>query len=53
MVSEVKKYFIPEFLNRIDEIIVFNSLTRENLHEIMEIQLSDLRENLLKKNNSD
>ena len=50
--SKVKKYFIPEFLNRIDEIIIFNSLTKEDLHSIMEIQLSDLRNNLMKKNNS-
>ncbi len=51
IMAEVKKYFIPEFLNRIDEIIVFNSLAKDDLHQIMEIQLTDLRENLLKKNN--
>jgi len=51
IMAEVKKYFIPEFLNRIDELIVFNLLTKDDLHKIMDIQLTDLRENLLKKNN--
>ena len=51
ILAEVKKYFIPEFLNRIDEIIVFNTLTKDDLHKIMDIQLSDLRKNLLKKDN--
>jgi ATP-dependent Clp protease ATP-binding subunit ClpA len=50
--AEVKKYFIPEFLNRIDDIIVFNSLSKEDLHSIIELQLSDLKENLKKKNNT-
>ena len=49
--AEVKKYFIPEFLNRIDEVIVFNSLRKEDLYAIIDLQLRDLRENLEKKNN--
>ena len=52
VMDEVKKYFIPEFLNRIDEIIVFNSLSKDDLHSIMDIQLTDLKMNLLKKNNT-
>ncbi len=52
IMAEVKKYFIPEFLNRIDDIIVFNSLSKEDLHSIIELQLSDLKENLKKKNNT-
>ena len=51
IMGQVKKYFIPEFLNRIDEVIIFNSLTKDDLNKIMDIQLSDLRDNLLKKNN--
>ncbi|SVB93146.1 uncharacterized protein METZ01_LOCUS246000, partial [marine metagenome] len=51
IMAQVKKYFIPEFLNRIDEVIIFNSLTKDDLNQIMDIQLTDLRENLLKKNN--
>ena len=35
----------------IDEKIIFNALTKEDLNLIMDIQLTDLRENLLKKNN--
>jgi len=51
IMTAVKKYFIPEFLNRIDEIIVFNSLAKENLYQIIDLQLTDLRDNLSKKNN--
>ena len=50
--AEVKKYYIPEFLNRIDEVIIFNSLLKEDLESIIDIQLSDLRKNLEKKNNT-
>ena len=49
--TAVKKYFIPEFLNRIDEIIIFNSLSKDDLYEIIDLQLNDLRLNLEKKNN--
>jgi len=44
VLDEVKKLFRPEFLNRIDESIVFHSLTKENIREIVGIlfkQLSD------------
>ena len=51
IMTVVKKYFIPEFLNRIDEIIVFNSLSKEALYEIIDLQLNDLRSNLAKKLN--
>ena len=52
IMTAVKKYYIPEFLNRIDEVIVFNSLKIEDLQAIIDIQLADLRENLEKKNNT-
>jgi ATP-dependent Clp protease ATP-binding subunit ClpB len=39
VVELLKKFFRPEFLNRVDEIVVFKSLTRENLGEIVGIQL--------------
>ena len=48
-VKEVKKYFKPEFLNRIDDIIIFNSLSMKNLYNIIDLQLQDLRENMIKK----
>tara|TARA_B100000029_G_scaffold512342_1_gene608712 strand:- start:364 stop:2811 length:2448 start_codon:yes stop_codon:yes gene_type:complete len=47
--NEVKKYFKPEFLNRIDDIIIFNSLSMNNLYKIIDLQLQDLRENMIKK----
>ncbi len=49
--KEVKKYFIPEFLNRIDDIIVFNSLTIDNLFSIIDLQLKDLHSNLSNRKN--
>ncbi|MCC7346210.1 MAG: ATP-dependent chaperone ClpB [Variibacter sp.] len=43
LLEALKQSFRPEFLNRIDDIIVFNSLTREHLGAIVEIQLGSLR----------
>ncbi len=42
----LREAFKPEFLNRIDEIIIFNSLGREQIKAIVEIQLKRLRKNL-------
>ena len=44
--KEVERYFRPEFLNRLDDIIVFRSLTRENLELIVELELTKVRERL-------
>jgi len=44
--DSLKQYFKPEFLNRIDEVIVFHMLTRENLRQIVDIQLRYLVERL-------
>jgi ATP-dependent Clp protease ATP-binding subunit ClpC len=38
----LKKAFAPEFLNRIDDIIMFNSLSREHIHKIIDIELKGL-----------
>ena len=38
----LRKAFAPEFLNRIDDMIIFNSLSRENIHHIIDIELSKL-----------
>ncbi len=38
----LKKAFSPEFLNRIDDIVSFNSLTKENIHQIIDIELKGL-----------
>lgn len=40
--SALKKAFAPEFLNRIDDVIMFNSLTREDIHKIIDIELGNL-----------
>ncbi len=44
--EELKRHFRPEFLNRIDETVIFHSLSRENLKGIVEIQLRHLRSRL-------
>ena len=49
--KDVKKYFKPEFLNRIDNVIVFNSLTKKDLYQIIDLQIDDLKRNLLNKSN--
>ena len=40
--SALKKAFSPEFLNRLDDVIVFNSLQREDIHKIIDITLNKL-----------
>ncbi len=40
--SALRKAFAPEFLNRIDDIIMFNSLKREDIHKIIDIELNKL-----------
>jgi len=47
--EELKNYFRPEFLNRLDEIIVFRHLNRENIKLIFEIMLKQLEERLKEK----
>jgi len=43
-VRELREHFRPEFLNRIDEVIVFGSLSREDIRQIVEIQFRYLNE---------
>jgi ATP-dependent Clp protease ATP-binding subunit ClpB len=45
----LRQHFRPEFLNRVDEIVVFHSLTREQLEQIVQIQLGRLRERLAER----
>jgi ATP-dependent Clp protease ATP-binding subunit ClpB len=47
VMGEVKNYFKPEFINRINEIVVFHSLGAKNIQSIAKIQLEKLRERLL------
>ena len=52
VMSELKKMFRPEFLNRIDEIIVFKSLTEEQIVDIVRLMIGDLRERMIEQNMS-
>jgi ATP-dependent Clp protease ATP-binding subunit ClpC len=47
--SELKKVFNPEFLNRIDEVITFHTLQREHINQIVEIMISQVNSQLIKK----
>ena len=49
VLDELRKHFRPEFLNRVDEIIVFHALTEEHLKQIVDIQLGRLRERLAER----
>jgi ATP-dependent Clp protease ATP-binding subunit ClpC len=40
--NALKKAFAPEFLNRIDDVVMFNSLSREDIHQIIDIELVNL-----------
>ncbi|MBL8859667.1 MAG: ATP-dependent Clp protease ATP-binding subunit [Planctomycetes bacterium] len=46
---EVERYFRPEFLNRVDELVVFNPLTHEDLSRIVHLQLNEVRKRLTEK----
>ena len=50
LLEEVKKTFKPEFLNRIDDVIVFHSLSRDHLIQIVEIEVKEVQERLMEKN---
>ena len=45
--NELKNYFKPEFLNRLDDTIIFNPLNEDNLISIVDIMFKDLQEILL------
>ena len=46
VMNDVKKYFRPEFINRIDEIIVFNPLTKDNIRCILDKLIHEMEERL-------
>jgi ATP-dependent Clp protease ATP-binding subunit ClpB len=46
VLEEMRHHFRPEFLNRVDEVIVFHALTEEHLKQIVDIQLKRLRQRL-------
>src|SRR6184192_1144257 len=49
VMQEVKRLFNPEFINRLDEIIIFTSLTNEDLGRIVDMMIAQLNENLAHK----
>eukprot|EP01126_Amoeba_proteus_P054326 TRINITY_DN6680_c0_g1_i2.p1 TRINITY_DN6680_c0_g1~~TRINITY_DN6680_c0_g1_i2.p1 ORF type:complete len:908 (-),score=220.68 TRINITY_DN6680_c0_g1_i2:185-2908(-) len=46
----VKSHFAPEFLNRLDDLVVFNPLSKQNLRQIVKLQIADLAKRLKEKN---
>ncbi|EKD66731.1 MAG: hypothetical protein ACD_49C00017G0003 [uncultured bacterium (gcode 4)] len=50
VIWQLNKHFTPEFINRIDDIIVFNPLDKEILNKIIDISLSEVSERLQEKN---
>lgn len=48
--SELNRVFNPEFLNRIDEIIVFHPLIQSHLRKIIDVMLNEIQERLVEKN---
>ena len=46
--NALKKSFAPEFLNRIDDVIIFNTLERKDIHKIIDIELEKLLSRILK-----
>jgi ATP-dependent Clp protease ATP-binding subunit ClpB len=49
VLEEMRRHFRPEFLNRVDEVIVFHALSAEHLERIVEIQLGHLRRRLAER----
>jgi len=47
--EDLRRSFRPEFLNRIDEVIVFDPLTREQIHEIVNLLVADLQKRLVER----
>ena len=50
VMDEVKKYFRPEFINRVDEIIVFNPLTKDNIRKILDKLIKEMEDRLSNDN---
>ncbi len=49
VLAEMQHHFRPEFLNRVDEVVVFHSLTDEDLKKILDIQLDRVRARLAER----
>ena len=49
IIEESKKMFKPEFLNRLDDMVIFRKLTKEHIAEIVELEIEKLRERVKAK----
>jgi ATP-dependent Clp protease ATP-binding subunit ClpC len=50
LLKSLKKTFRPEFINRVDSVVVFHALSKENIREIVALELEKVRERLVEKN---
>jgi len=50
LLEESKRFFKPEFLNRLDDVIVFRSLTKPNLIQILDLEIAKVVERVQRKN---
>ena len=50
VMAELKKHFRPEFLNRVDDVIIFQSLDESEIERIVDIQLEKLKQRLAQQN---
>jgi ATP-dependent Clp protease ATP-binding subunit ClpC len=50
VMTEVKKIFKPEFINRLDDLIVFHTLSKDNIREIVKLELNKLKKGLQEHN---
>src|SRR5690606_27470758 len=49
VMDEIEKVFRPEFINRVNDVIVFRHLTEENLKHVVELEVGKVRQRLLEK----
>ena len=49
-IDEIKRFLSPEFINRLDDIVVFSPLNRDSINKIFELELSKLKKRLKPKN---
>jgi len=49
LMTEMEKQFRPEFINRLDEVIVFRTLSREDLHEIVDLEYAKVAKRLAQR----
>jgi ATP-dependent Clp protease ATP-binding subunit ClpC len=50
LLKSLKSTFRPEFINRVDSVVVFHALSKDNIRDIIDLELDKLRERLLEKN---